>query len=375
MIERTDSNTFSIEYDITVLPGENIDDKLKGICLEQSVELPSKVLSDDIKRHLVGQVQDYRETGKCLYHAIICYPIDNAANEITQLLNILYGNISLKPGIKITGLEWGKMYHLFQGPAVGIEKFRKKWNIPKRGLSATALKPMGFSPEQLADLCYEFAVGGIDIIKDDHGLTDQPYAPFEARVKACVAAIKRASDATGRRSLYFPNITTSPGKLVDRYKNAAKWGADGVLLAPHLCGLEMMHILARMDINLPIMAHPSFSGSLVTNKSQGFTSDFLYGQLWRALGADFMIYPNAGGRFSFTIDECQKINESARNDKINFKRSFPTPGGGLQRDDLEKWLSAYGRDTVFLMGGSLYQHSKGIREAGEEIRYLLEEMK
>jgi len=366
-------DSFKIYYDIAVLPGENIEDKLKGICLEQSVELPSDVLSEDIKDRIVGEIIDVRESAKCKFKVILRFPVNNAAGEITQLLNVLLGNISLKPGIRVTGLEWEKLQDLFHGPSYGINNLRKKWNIGERGISATALKPMGFSSNQIGELCYQFALGGIDIIKDDHGLTNQPYAPFEERVKACVDAVNRAEKQTGRRSLYFPNVTTGPDKLVDRYRKAAALGADGVLLTPHLCGLEMMNVLASLDVNLPIMAHPAFSGGLVINHTSGFSQQFLYGELWRALGADFVIYPNTGGRFSFTEEECLSINRSARKIMCDFNNTFPTPGGGMQRKNLKKWLSLYGKDTVFLMGGSLYQHPSGIREAGEEVRSILVE--
>jgi len=371
-MQMTSSATFHIEYLISLLPDEVLEYKLEGICLEQSVELPSDVISDDIRDRIVGEVTGIHEISEGLYHVHIGYPIDNIGNEITQFLNILFGNISMKPGIRVTDLEWDKLQHLFTGPALGIDKIRQRLNIPNRGISCTALKPLGLTSEELADICFEFAMGGIDIIKDDHGLTNQPYAPFDERVKACVNAVQRAADKTGQKTSYYPNITTSPDKLVQRYEESAQLGADGVLLAPHLCGLEMMHVLANTNIDLPIMAHPSFSGSLVINHMHGFSHNFLYGELWRALGADFVIYANAKGRFSFTEDECLKINESARKKLAGFAKSFPTPGGGMQRKNLKKWLSLYGPDTVFLMGGSLYQHPNGIREAGKEIQAILE---
>ena len=38
-------------------------------------------------------------------------------------------------------------------------------------------------------MAYDFAKGGIDLIKDDHGLANQNYAPYEERVRACCAAV------------------------------------------------------------------------------------------------------------------------------------------------------------------------------------------
>jgi ribulose-bisphosphate carboxylase large chain len=214
-------------------------------------------------------------------------------------------------------------------------------------------------------------LGGSDIILDDHGVANQSYAPFEPRVKACVEAIQRAADETGRRSRYFANITALASESLKRYQRAADLGADGVLICPHIAGLETMHQLARLDLGLPIIAHPAFSGGLTTSRDQGLTPSLLYGQLWRALGADFAIYPNVDGRFSFTIEECDAINRNARDAQLSFKPMFPMPGGGMKIETIHRWKETYGPDTVFLLGGSLYDHPGGVRQAAEELTQAL----
>lgn len=148
-------------------------------------------------------------------------------------------------------------------------------------------------------------------------------------------------------------------------------GADGVLLCPHIAGLETMHRLARMDFDLPIISHPSFSGGLTTSSDKGLTPDFLYGQLWRALGADFAIYPNKGGRFSFTARECKTINEAARDKQSLFNSTFPMPGGGIKLENVEQWMAEYDDDIVFLIGGSLYEDPDGIQASSRKLRNLL----
>ena len=114
------------------------------------------------------------------------------------------------------------------------------------------------------------------------------------------------------------------------------------------------------------MAHPAFSGAYVRDPIPSFTKSFFYGELWRAMGADFVVYPNFGGRFSFSLEDCLSINQCLRNKNIPFKTSLPTPGGGLQRDTIPKFLKDYGIDTVFLIGGSLYQHPDGIAKGSAE---------
>lgn len=360
-------SAFEITYRLTVREDEEIDSKIEEICLEQSVELPRHVISDEISDKVVGEPVSTEKVSEDEYRAIISWSLASVGDEISQFLNILYGNISLQPGIRIIDIEWsGLVPAVFEGPSFGIPGIREQYAIVGRPLSATALKPMGSSPAELADKCYQFARGGIDIIKDDHGLANQQSAPFEERVQACVAAIDKAAQETGRRSYYYPNITALATDSLERYRGAAEMGADGVLICPHISGLATMHQLARSDIDLPVIAHPAFSGQLTTNKSQGLSPDFLYGKLWRALGADFVIYPNKGGRFSFTSAECMSINRAAHAEDSPFKSSFPMPGGGIKMEHMNEWLSAYGTDITFLIGGSLYEHPDGLQKASAE---------
>ncbi len=364
--------TFTISYRVHVLEEESIDEKVDAICLEQSVELPRAILSDDIETKVVGEPATSRQVDDNLFDVSITWPLENVGNDISQFLNILHGNISLQPGIRVTGADWNSLADiLFKGPAFGIEKLRELYDIRDRPLAGTALKPLGTDSKGIGDLCYEFAAGGMDLMKDDHGIADQPYAPFEERVKACVESVQRAADETGHRARYYPHITALASDAVKRYERAAELGADGVLICPHIAGMETMHQLARMDISLPIIAHPAFSGGLTTHAMQGLTPDFLYGELWRALGADFAVYPNTGGRFSFTLEECDAINRGARSVDLPFMTSFPMPGGGMGRSDIPGWKETYGPDTVFLLGTSLYEHPEGPRAAAEEFSGML----
>ena len=100
--------------------------------------------------------------------------------------------------------------------------------VEHRALSSTALKPMGSTASELAAMAYEFAAGGIDLIKDDHGLTNQVYAPFEQRLEAVSASVNKANAQTGNTSWYIPHITADGDELFRRYELAREYGV-GVL--------------------------------------------------------------------------------------------------------------------------------------------------
>lgn len=356
---------FSVTYLLTISEGEEIDEKVEQICLEQSAELPRSVLSQEIMEEVVGAPISCQQVSDSRYKVVIEWPLANIGEDIAQFLNLLYGNISLQPGVRVIEVDWSALSELFRGPQLGIEGIRSRYKISERPLSATALKPLGSSPGKLAELAQQFAKGGIDIIKDDHGLTDQRHAPFEDRVAACVNSLDKISQAAGHKAYYFPNITAEAHKAVENYRRAAELGADGILISPHITGLPTIHRLACRKERLPIMAHPAFSGQLTMNNEGGFAPDFLYGQLWRALGADFVIYPNAGGRFSYSLSECKAINNSARSSDLPFKTSWPTPAGGISVEKVSRWRNEYGIDTCLLIGGSLYSYPEGPQKAAQ----------
>jgi len=210
-------STFEITYLLTMLEGEQVDQKIESICLEQSVELPLAVLNQTIEQDIVGTPVNKSKLNDDQYEVSIAWPVANLGGEITQFLNVLYGNISLQPGIRILDVDWSNLTpNIFAGSTFGIHKIRDQYDITGRPLSATALKPIGSTSSELADLCYRFAIGGIDIIKDDHGLANQDVAPFQDRVKSCVTAIQKVTEKTGRRYYYYPNITAASTDVIER---------------------------------------------------------------------------------------------------------------------------------------------------------------
>ena len=61
-------------------------------------------------------------------------------------------------------------------------------------MTCSALKPQGLGPDDLGKLAFELAMGGLDFIKDDHGLANRSYSPFADRTRACAAAVRPQSE-------------------------------------------------------------------------------------------------------------------------------------------------------------------------------------
>lgn len=363
---------FSVTYQIQSKSEKEAHQISAALAVEQSVEMPVETVPSHLSKN-IGSVESVSQISDTAWKAVIQFSTSLVDDDPTQFLNILFGNSSLQPGIKVLDIEREYLSKICNGPVHGIDQFRKKIGIEKRPLSCTALKPIGLKPGELAERAYQFTRGGIDMIKDDHGIANQSSANFKARVQSVVRAVRKGEQISGKKTAYFPNITGSAAEVIDRYMQAVELGADGVLISPQLTGLTQMHQLATSNMPLPIMAHPAFSGNFVNHPTGGFLPEIYYGLLWRAFGADFVIYPNARGRFSFSEDTCKAINNECRDSRLNLKTSFPTPGGGIDRDTISTWATKYGNDTVLLVGGSLYQHPDGLEKATKEFQQILEE--
>ncbi len=347
------------------------------ICIEQTIEFPKALIpNDDIRGHIFGQIESFGAMESGSYQTTISFAIEVSGFTLPQLLNVIFGNISLKPHIRVERLDLpNSLLSYFKGPRFGREGWRELLQVPERPLLCTALKPMGFSAAALADLAYQCALGGIDIIKDDHGLANQPFSPFQERVERCAEAVGRANQETGEHCIYMPSLTTFAHTLVSEARQAKAAGAGGLLIAPGLVGLDAMrHLADADDIALPIMSHPAFQGSFVTRATQGMSHAVIFGQIARLAGADATIYPNYGGRFSFSQDECRSIAEATIRPMGTLKSIFPAPGGGMRLERVPEMLDLYGREVIFLIGGGLHQQGSDLVENSRHFRAMVEQM-
>jgi len=349
--------------------------KAEDICLEDTVELPLDLVPDGpIRSEILGRVENIRPISGDVFEARISFAVETTAHELTQLLNIAFGNISLKPGLRIERFEFpDNLLESFPGPRFGRDGWRKMLGAALRPLLCSAIKPMGMSAHECADLAGRLALGGIDIIKDDHGLTDQPFCRFEERVGRCAEAIQKANAETGMKCVYMANVTAPQDEVFHRARVAKNAGAGALLISPGLTGYDMMRLLAEDDdIDMPIMCHPAFQGSFVTHPENGISHHALFAQLARLAGADATIFPNYGGRFSFTREECAKIALETQGPMGHIKPIFPTPAGGMTLQRIADMARVYSGEVIYLIGGGLQRHETDLIEACRDFRRMAE---
>jgi len=323
--------------------------RAEEIAREQTVEVPRAVVRERfIEDEVMGRVEAIEPDPDGGQRVAISYPVASTALDPSQLVNVIFGNSSLHDDVACVGLELpDEILGAMGGPRFGMAGLRKAAGAEGRPMTCTAVKPMGLSPEALGGLCHRFARAGIDVVKDDHGLADHAFCPFEERVRACIDAVARAADETGHHAVYAPNLSGAPASLFSRLDFAERSGARAVLVSPMLVGLPVFHELCRERASIPVLAHPAFGGA------QRIAHDVLFGRLFRLFGADAVIYVNFGSRFRIDRDLCRRLADGLRGPWGGLLPSLPVPAGGITLENAAEVVSFYGADTMLLVGGNL----------------------
>lgn len=340
-----------ITYRLAV-DANRIERRADELALEQTVELSRACLRDPrIEREIVGRVEaiepDPEEAG---FLVTVGYPLEITALDPAQLLGVAFGNASLQRDVALVDLDPpDRLLEALGGPRFGIEGLRAATGVRGRPLTCAALKPMGLSPDALAARCRAIARGGVDVIKDDHGLADHPFCPFEARVRSCAEAIERVADATGRRAVYAANLVGTPSALRERLRIAEDIGAGAVVVAPMIVGLPAFHELVSLA-SVPVVAHPALAGGSAIRPT------LLVGGLFRLYGADAVVFPHAGGRFpDWDAGRCRDLADRLRRPTGSVRPALPVPAGGMGIERVAGMVEFYGSDAMLLVGGTLYR--------------------
>jgi ribulose-bisphosphate carboxylase large chain len=114
-----------------------------------------------------------------------------------------------------------------------------------------------------------------------------------------------------------------------------------------IVGVAAFHTVVRENPDIAFMAHPAMAGAA------RLTPAFHFGKLFRLFGADAAVFPNHGGRFGYTPEQCTALAETALKPWKGIKPTVPVPAGGMTADRVPDMLDFYGDAVMLLIGGAL----------------------
>lgn len=354
------STRFTVTYHVRA-DAASIEARALAIAVEQSVEMPLAAIDDPVVlSDIVGTVEDITDQGGGRFVVRVGLALDTVGRDSGQLLNMAFGNTSLHDDVTLADIDIpAELLAAFGGPNQGIAALRHRLDARGRALTGSALKPQGLDPARLGLLAEQFAQGGIDFVKDDHGLANQDYSTFAHRVRACTEGIRRGVRATGHPTRYVPSLSGDLDQMRTQATLARNEGLDCLLLAPMICGFPAFQALRKGFPDMAFMAHPSLGGAA------RIAPDLLIGKLFRVMGGDAVIFPNHGGRFGYAPETCRRLAENARGPVHGIRPALPVPAGGMTLDRVTEMLDFYGPDTMLLIGGNLLMARENIARETE----------
>ncbi|MFA6110732.1 MAG: RuBisCO large subunit C-terminal-like domain-containing protein [Candidatus Latescibacterota bacterium] len=256
----------------------------------------------------------------------------------------------------------------FPGPRFGIEGTRRLLGLEDgMPVVGTIVKPTaGLTPDEVADLCFRLASGGVRFIKDDEKMLNPAYCPLQERVRQVAAVLQRAEDRTGQRVLYAPHVTTSPWNLGRFAETAIRAGASALMINFFAAGFQSLEFLRR-EFELPIYAHCGGKEAFGREPGQGVSPEVV-GRFSRLLGGDYFRTGVIGGYLvGGSREELDSLTAALTGPMGKVPAAAPVLSGGLKPANLAENLRAFGCDVLALAGTGLTRHPKGIGVAVEEM--------
>lgn len=234
------------------------------------------------------------------------------------------------------------------------------------------IKPcVGLSPDALAELVYQGAKGGLDFIKDDELLADTEYNNLRERVQKVMAALQRAEEETGEKTMYAFNITDRVDRIRALHDIVVENGGNCVMINVATAGISAMRVISEYT-QVPIHCHRDFAPAYVRSPHLGISFPVLT-KLFRMAGAD-QIHAGAiqgklyGSDGDFLADMWACVQKLA-----HIAPSLPVSSGGQWAGKVPVNYRKVGHvDFLHLSGGGIYAHPDGPESGARSVRQAWE---
>ena len=369
--------------------GQNVNYLSRFAAIEQStgtwVRVPAE--TEEVRKHHVARVLgvyelphlEYgvpKDVKERIYFVQIGFPIINIKGMgIPMLLTTVIGNISITHGLKLVDLAFPKGWlEDFKGPKFGIDGLRKLLNIPERPLLNNMVKPCtGHTADVAADLVYQAAVGGCDVVKDDELISNPSFNRLEERIVKVMEAVDRADSEKGEKTLYTINITTKFPEMFEYADKMIELGANALMINYLTTGFEALRQIAEdPSIKVPILGHMDFGGTFFGGMWTGMTSMLTFAKLPRICGADTVVIPAPYGKAEILDERYEQNLKALRFPFQHIKPTLPMPSGGITPGMVEKCIKEAGNDILIGSGGGIHSHPDGPTSGAKAFRQAID---
>ncbi|MFD0713640.1 2,3-diketo-5-methylthiopentyl-1-phosphate enolase [Paenibacillus sp. GCM10027626] len=350
-----------------------------GLTVGSWTDLP-EARKAEMEKHLGKVVEvtvhepDQAQPGERYADLKIAYPDVNFSRDLPALLVTVFGKLSMDGRIKLLDLDFSPAFSAaFAGPKFGISGIRGLLGVHDRPLLMSIFKSViGHDLPNLREQFYRQALGGVDLIKDDEILFENPLTPLEKRVEACMEAARAAERETGQKLLYAVNLTGPTSQLAKNAKRAIAAGANALLFNTLAYGYDVLHELSSdPEITIPIAAHPAMAGAFYPSPHYGISASLLLGKLMRLAGADLALFPSPYGSVVMPKEENLAVKSALLDSSLGIKPSFPVPSAGIHPGLVSLILRDFGTEVVVNAGGGIHGHPQGTEAGGQAFRQAI----
>ncbi|KQC03310.1 MAG: ribulose 1,5-bisphosphate carboxylase [Methanoculleus sp. SDB] len=353
------------------------DEAAKAICEEETTGTWTDITTRlSYVQRLDGSVESVEPSGEG-YVTRIHYPAEIfEAGNIPQYLSVVAGNLfglGRLEAVRLLDIEFPDGLVPFRGPKFGIQGVRRLIGTKQRPHVGTIIKPkVGLTPEDTARVAYQAAIGGVDFIKDDETLTNQPFCPIAERVPAVMAALDEARSETGRQVLYAVNVSARADQIAARALEAIELGANTIMVDVITAGFSALQALAEEPaIKVPVHVHRTMHAAMTRNPHHGIAMRPI-ARLVRMLGGDQLHTGTVGGKMGHDTAALVEDNRALTCAYFGMKSSFPVASGGLHPGKVYGELQALGTDIVLQAGGGIHGHPDGTAAGARAMRQAVD---
>jgi len=367
------------KYVLTTLFLDSISplrDAADAIAAESSTGTWTNVgtMNDSIFDELSAKVYELNELTKVIK---IAYPLALfETDNIPQVLADVGGNIFGMKEVRRLQLMDIELPSAFlkanPGPARGIQGIREYTGVGDRPLLGTIIKPkVGLPTKEHARVAYEAWVGGVDLVKDDENLTDQPFNPFDERIKHTLEAKVKAEQETGEKKIYAANISGHIMDMEHRAELIRQLGGECMMIDIMTVGYAGLQHMRMKNTGLIIHGHRAMHGAFTHIAGHGITM-LVLAKLARMAGVDSLHTGTVIGKMEGNKKDVTEIDDFLKSEWGGLKTTLPVASGGLHPGHVAKLYKLLGKDVLINMGGGIHGHPDGTRAGAIAARQALE---